>query len=46
MAILVERGDWEIWGDLLAFVGGVDEDFVVVDSDFLVWILGLEGDLD
>lgn len=32
--------------DFLALVGSVEKEFVVVDAHFLVWIDGLEGDLN
>lgn len=46
LAVLVEGVDGGDVGDLLAVVGCVEQELIVVDSDFLVWIGGEEGELN
>ncbi|KAG6383796.1 hypothetical protein SASPL_156440 [Salvia splendens] len=43
---LVEGGDGGFGSDSLAFVGGVEDELVVVDPELGVGVVGLEGDLD
>lgn len=41
------RGGQQRWeGDLLAVIGGVDVEFVVVNADFIVGVAGGESDLE
>ncbi|GER33770.1 eukaryotic translation initiation factor 3subunit A [Striga asiatica] len=43
---LVGRRDCREVGDLLATVGGVRVEGLVIDADFGVWVAGRHGDLD
>lgn len=44
--VLIEGGDGGFGSDPLAFVGGVEDELVVVDAELGVGVVGLEGDLD
>lgn len=46
MVALEERRERGVHCDLLALVGGIDLKVVIVDGDFLVRVVGEEGELD
>lgn len=46
LVALVNGGYGGVVGDLLALVGGVGVELVVVDAELVVWVAGDDGDLD